>query len=459
MDTEYGVAGRGAMIPADPRPHYDFYLDSLHDSLVDPMMSSLTFLNEVSSRFPGSISFAAGRPAEDFFDTADITRYIGLFIDHLRAHDSLSEAEVRRAIFQYGRTNGIIHGLVAQHLEVDEGLTVPAESLVVTVGAQEAIYLVLRALRATPHDAVIAVSPTYVGIAGAARLVDAPLLTVEGGDSGIDLDDLRQTTEAARRRGLRPRALYIVPDVSNPSGVSLDVRTRRRLLDLADELDLTVLEDNAYGLFAGGASRLPTLKSLDENRRVIRIGSFAKTVWPGARVGYVVADQLVGVRGGAAAPTLLAEQLGLLKSMLTVNTSPVAQAVVGGALIAHGASLIAANERQIALYQSNLRLMLAGLERRFSGVPGVSWNSPTGGFFVTLRVPFRVDFAALERSARDHRVLWTPMSIFYVDDGGTHDIRLAFSQMDPPTLDEGLDRLAEFVRAGAAAGEDLQPTH
>ncbi|MBT2408574.1 PLP-dependent aminotransferase family protein [Streptomyces sp. ISL-21] len=423
---------------------------------MDPMMSSLVFLNEVASRFPDSISFAAGRPAEDYFDTADIARYIEIFTNHLREQREMSEAEVRRTLLQYGRTNGIIHDLVARQLEIDEGVRVPAESIVITVGAQEGIFLVLRALRGTQRDAVLAVAPTYAGLAGAARLVDCPVVPVRSGDGGIDLADLQSTIDATRRRGLRPRLLYIVPDVSNPTGISLDLSTRRRLLEIVRTADLFVLEDNAYGVFAGGGRRLPTLKSLDEQRRVIRVGSFAKTVWPGARVGYVVADQLVGERAAGAGParaTLLAEQLGVIKSMLTVNTSPITQAVVGGALIAHGISLFAANERQIAIYQRNLALMLDGLGRRLSGTPGVSWNSPTGGFFLSLGVPFRADEALLEWSAREHGVLWTPMSNFYTDGGGANHLRLAFSQMDPPTIDEGLDRLAGFIRAAAASSK------
>lgn len=421
-------------------------LASLHRSLVDPMSSSMMFLNEVSIRFPDSISFAAGRPTEDYFDTADISRYIDIFANYLRTQCKMSEAEVRRMLLQYGRTNGIIHGLVAQQLETDEGITVPGESIVITVGAQEGLFLVLRALRGTARDVVLSVSPIYVGLAGAARLMDCPVLPVRSGEAGIDLCDLQATIDAAHRQGLRPRVLYIVPDVSNPTGISLDLPTRRRLLDVAAAADLLVLEDNAYSAFVGRKDRLPTLKSLDQERRVIRVGSFAKTVWPGARVGYVIADQVVEAPGTSARPTLLADQLGILKSMLTVNTSPITQAVVGGALLAHGTSLFAANERQLAHYQRNLSLMLDGLDRRLSGLPGVSWNAPTGGFFISLQVPFQADEALLERSAREYGVLWTPMSFFYADGGGASAIRLAFSQIDQPTLEEGLDRLSEFIR-------------
>ncbi|MFI6640481.1 PLP-dependent aminotransferase family protein [Streptomyces sp. NPDC050504] len=454
MLGEISAEGRSAAssgpVPDAKNRVLDLELASLHGSLTDPMMSSLKFLNEVSSRFPESISFAAGRPTEDHFDTADITRYVEIFTNYLRAHHGMSDAEVRSTLLQYGRTNGIIHELVARQLEVDEGVRVPAESVVVTVGAQEGMFLVLRALCAGPRDAVLSVSPTYAGLAGAARLVGCPVVPVRSGSTGIDLADLRFRIEQTRRDGLRPRALYVIPDAANPTGISLDTATRHRLLEIAEAEDLLLLEDNAYSVFAGPGDRLPSLKALDERRRVIRIGSFAKTVWPGARVGYVLADQLVGAADDAARTTLLADQLGVIKSMLTVNTSPVTQALVGGALLANGSSLFTANERQNAIYQRNLGLVLDGLRIRLSNVPGVSWNSPSGGFFVTLSVPFHVDAASVEESARTHGVLWTPMSAFYTDGGGTNEIRLAFSQMHPETIEEGLDRLAGFIRAATS---------
>ena len=452
------VAVDGPVVSADRHDTADLDVATLHESLVDPVMASMNFLNEVSSRFPDAISFAAGRPLEDFFDTADIARQVDRFVEYLRIERSLPEDAVRRTLFQYGRTNGIIHDLVARHLEVDEGVRVSTDSVVVTVGAQEAMFLVLRALRASTRDVVLAVSPTYVGLTGAARLVECPIVPVHGGDAGIDLDDLAATINAVRADGRRPRALYVVPDVANPSGISLDLQTRQGLLAAAAEQDILILEDNAYGVFAG-EQRLPTLKALDVARRVIRLGSFAKSVSPGARVGYVIADQRVHDSRHPDKLVLLADHLSAIKSMLTVNTSPIAQAVIGGALLAHGHSLVSANRRQIAIYQHKLAAVLEGLARRFppagvGGRPIVTWNSPTGGFFVTLTVPFPVDDKLLEWSARKHGVLWTPMSHFYADEGGRHQIRLAFSQLVPAQIDDGLDRLARFIHA---AGRSTLP--
>ncbi|MGY0056172.1 aminotransferase-like domain-containing protein [Streptomyces sp. LZ34] len=436
---------------------HDVRLSQLHGSLADPAMASMNFLNEVAIRFPNAISFAAGRPSEEFLDFAEVHRYVDVFIDHLRRERGMTEAEAKRTVLQYGRTKGIIHELVARHLEVDEGISVSSESLVITVGCQEAMFLVLRALRTGPQDIVLAISPTYVGLTGAARLVDLPVRPVRGGDRGIDFDDLAAQIAEARASGLRPRALYIVPDVANPTGISLDLEARRELLRVAEAEDLLLLEDNAYGVFAG-ADRLPSLKALDTGRRVVRLGSFAKTVLPGARVGYAVADQRVVDENGGT--SLLADHLSTIKSMLTVNTSPWAQAVVGGALVEHGYSLPAANRREIEVYQRNLRLILEGLARRFPRDPApglqapgprISWNTPTGGFFLTLTVPFRADDELLEYSAKEHGVLWTPMSHFYGGDGGYEQIRLSLSQLMPETIDVGLDRLASLVRECAAA--------
>ncbi|MFF2998198.1 PLP-dependent aminotransferase family protein [Streptomyces sp. NPDC057950] len=419
-------------------------IEALHGSLDDPALDSMNLLNEVAQRFPDAISFAAGRPYEGFFDVEEVHRHLRTFCEHLALVRGWSEEEVGRLLFQYGRTKGVIHDLVARNLTVDEGFEPDPESIVITVGCQEAMFLALRALRTDERDVVLAVSPTYVGLNGAAQLADLPVLPVRAGDHGVDLEDLARTVRRVRAEGLRPRACYVIPDFSNPLGVSLDLDTRRRLLDLAEQLDLLLLEDNPYGLFPAGSARLPTLKALDTRRRVVYFGSFAKTAMPGARVGYVVADQVVTDAGGRRLG-LLADQLAKVKSMLTVNTSPLAQAVVAGKLLENGYSLARANTRQAELYRGNLQVMLRGLAERFPPGSGVTWNTPGGGFFLVLTVSFRTDDALLEHSARQHQVIWTPMHHFYAGRRHTHQIRLSFSLLQPHQIRAGLDGLAALV--------------
>ncbi|MER5883124.1 PLP-dependent aminotransferase family protein [Streptomyces sp. NPDC001941] len=426
-------------------------LDGLHGSLSSPTTKSMNFLNEVAQHYPDAVSFAAGRPYEEFLDLESVHRQIDRFAAHLRERCGGDERRVRGTLLQYGRTKGIIHELIARNLELDEGVHVDPEAVVVTVGCQEALYLTLRALRRDERDVLLAVMPTYVGAAGAAHLVDMPVLPVAPSADGVDVDDLVAVARAARERGLRPRACYLVPDFGNPSGLSFGLETRERLIEAARDNGLLLLEDNPYGLFgpepSEGNPPLPTLKSLDRSGTVVYLGSFAKTGNPGARVGYVVADQRV--TGPDGRTELLADRLAELKSMLTVNTSPLAQAVIGGKLLENGGSLRTANSRESAVYRRNLRLVLEGLERRFPAGrrPYVTWNRPSGGFFLVCALPFAAGDDLLERCAREHRVLWTPMHHFYAGGGARRDIRLSVSHLEPDEIETGLDRLARFVSA------------
>ena len=425
---------------------WDLVASTLHGSLLDPALESMNFLNEVASRYPDAISFASGRPIETFFDVALIHRYLDVFCRHLTDDLGYSEAEVNRTLFQYGRTKGIIHELIARYLLVDEGIAADPDSIVVTVGYQEAMFAVVRAIRADERDVLLAVWPAYVGMTGAARLADLPVWPVRSGPGGVDLDDLSAQAARARDAGLRARACYVMPDFANPSGVSMTVQLRRRLLEVAAREGLLLIEDNPYGTFHSGG-HLPTLKALDTTRQVIYLGSFAKTGFPGARVGYAVADQRVS--DGAGGVSLLADYLSRIKSMLTVNTPPVAQAVVGGKLLASEFSLARANEKETAAYLSNMRQLLDGLASRLSaaagGAPEVTWNRPTGGFFAVVTVPFPADDELMELSARKYGVLWTPMRHFYAGDGGSHQVRLACSQLTPDQIDVGLDRFAALI--------------
>jgi (S)-3,5-dihydroxyphenylglycine transaminase len=419
-------------------------LAELHGSLTDPALASMTFLNEIANDFPEAVSFAPGRPYEGFFDLELVHRYLRRFEQHLREERGLTEEQVRRTVLQYGRTKGIIHDLIARNLAVDEGIEVDPESIVVTVGCQEAMVLALRALRVDERDVVLCVLPAYVGLTGAARLLDMPVLGVRSGERGIDLDDLRRVLASARADGLRPRACYLVPDFANPSGITMDVPLRRELLALAGQEDLLLLEDNPYGVFTASGTRLPTLKSLDEHRSVVYLGSFAKTGLPGARVGYVVADQPVTAADGSTG--LLADQLAKIKSMLTVNTSPIAQAAVGGKLLEHDFSLVAANERETAVYRANRDRLLAALRRHFPDPAGpVRWNVPEGGFFLVLDVPFAVDDELLAVSAREHGVLWTPMRHFHDAPEAGRQIRLSYSVVTPEQIDAGIAGLAALI--------------
>ncbi len=417
----------------------------LHGSVSDPTLDTMNFLNEITLRYPHAISFAPGRPYDGFFDTGQIFQHIQRYLDHL-ADNGNSPEEIRDAMFQYGPTAGRIRELIAESLRRDEGIDVDPEAVVVTVGCQEAMLLAVRVLIAARDDVLLVASPCYVGITGVARLLDVELVPVEEEESGFHCADLEQAIQAQTARGRRPRAFYVVPDHSNPSGATMPLRTRHELLDLADRHDILVLEDSPYRLVSGGP-RLPTLKALDRRRRVVHLGSFSKSLFPGARLGFAVADQPVTDTTGRTG--LLADELAKIKSMVTVNTSPLSQAAVAGMLLAGGGQAAGLNDRTSAFYQEAMRSTLQHLEKRFP--PGVRealhvrWNAPSGGFFLTVRVPYRADNEALARSAQDFGVIWTPMSYFYPQGGGDFSIRLSTSYLTRTDISEGIERLGDHI--------------
>jgi (S)-3,5-dihydroxyphenylglycine transaminase len=429
----------------------DLNIKDLHASLSDPLLDTMNFLNEVTVRYPQAISFAPGRPYDGFFDIEQIFTYLRGYVEHLAANGS-SPGQIRDALFQYGPTAGRIRELIASSLRADENIDVRPESIVVTVGCQEAMFLVLRALIAGPADVLLVSSPCYVGITGAARLLDIEPTAVEEREDGFRCADLEAAIRAERARGRHPRAFYVVPDHSNPAGTTMPVRTRQELLDLAHREGILILEDSPYRMVSPGP-HLPTLKSLDRQRSVIHLGSFSKSAFPGARVGFAVADQLVTDAEGNTGP--LADQLAKIKSMVTVNTSPLSQAVVAGMLLACDGRLSELNTETAGYYGNAMRSTLRQLERCFPvdrrAALGVRWNTPDGGFFLTMRVPFRADNAALARSAEEFRVIWTPMSYFYPggEGGGEYTIRLSVSYLSEGEITEGIIRLARFIEAEA----------
>lgn len=424
--------------------------DELYETLRDPCFGAGRSLNEIMTRHPDAISFAPGAPHLTFLDDLDLARCIAAYRDHLCRRRGLSPQAAHRLLCEYGPSRGLINDLVADALQRELGVPVGPDGVVVTVGAQEALLLTLRAL-CRQGDVLAVVEPCYVGVIGAARLLGIGVVPVPEGERGADLDVLADRCRAARRAGQRVRALYTAPDFANPSGTRMELAHRRALLDVADREDLLLIEDGTYGFTAAPGEELPALKTLDTAGRVVHVGTYAKVCLPGARVGFVLADQPVRGRDGTV--RLLADDLAALKGMVTVNTPPVCQAVIGGLLVEHGGSLAGLARERSAFYRRNLSLLLDLLDRRLlpgepGGVPAaVRWNRPEGGFFVRMRLPVPADTALLHTAASDHGVLWTPMSAFHVGEGGEYEIRLSCSYLDAGEIDEGVLRLARFLRA------------
>jgi (S)-3,5-dihydroxyphenylglycine transaminase len=409
---------------------------SLNPALVG--LDAMNFLNEITMRFPDAISFAPGRPFEPLFSAEASLVAVRSFAAH-RSSRPLGVA--LDALAQYGRTKGIICDLVAEMLRRDEQIDVSDESIIVTVGSQEAGFVALSTLygRHRSDQILLVADPSYVGVSGAARVLGIEMWPVRSA-GGLDLGEVERLCRKALREGQCVRALYVIPDFSNPLGVTMPLPDRTALLELSLQYDFLIIEDNAYGMFAFEGQRLPTLKALDRSQRVIYLGTFSKLIYPGIRVGFAVADQ--SIDGGS----LLADEMAKVKSMTTVNTSPIAQGIVGGVLLDNGCSLAAAIRAKVQHYRRNRDRLLQELRESFATVDGVKWNEPKGGFFLTLEVPFSVDDDALLESASTDGVLWVPMRYFYLGGGGESQMRLSFSGLEEPDIARGVERLAGLLR-------------
>ncbi|MFE9454372.1 PLP-dependent aminotransferase family protein [Streptomyces sp. NPDC006739] len=427
----------------------------LHGVLDDPALESIEFLNEIMTRYPDAISFAPGAPHPRFVKDLDVSDCIDVYTRHVSVLRGTTQAHEHRRLLEYGPSRGLINDLIADALSKDHGLDLSPDSVVVTVGAQEAMLLTLRVLCRPGRDLLAVADPCFTGVTGAARLLDIGIVPIAETEHGLDHDALAAACRAARQRGRTVRAVYAAPDHSNPSGSVMTLRARHQLLSVAEREKLLVIEDNAYGFTAAPGHELPLLKALDTDGRVILVGTFAKVCTPGARVGFAVADQVVADADGSH--RVLAGHLAAAKNAVTVNTSPISQAIIGGMLLRNNGSIKQLGQEKSAHYRERLAVLLAALDRSLpSGTrpEGVRWNRPRGGFFVRLRLPVPVDVALLEQCAQQFGVLWTPMSYFHLGDGGGNELRLSCSYLSSQEIREGARRLAAFVHhATASTGE------
>ncbi|MGH7618597.1 MAG: Ldh family oxidoreductase [Gemmatimonadaceae bacterium] len=411
-------------------------------SIASPSLGVMTFLNEVVQRFPHAISFAPGRPSDRFLNVEDAVGRLERWADYRARVSGQSPRAVMSSLGQYGNTAGIIQELLSRHLAVDLSIHADEASIVVTTGCQEAMLIAALTLLEPSRDTLLVSDPSYIGMTGVAELAGVPVHPVPTGADGLRAETVVEAIHEVRRSGRRPRALYDVPDFNNPLGTCMPVEARRELLAVAGPHDLLILEDNPYGAFAYDHLSLPTLKALDTARSVVYLGSFAKTLFPGLRIGYMVADQEIADGGGP-----LSRAFTTVKSLTTVNTSPITQAMVGAALLEHDGSLASVVEARLPHYRRNRDGMLAALARAFAGdqARGVSWNHPTGGFFLVITLPFEFGSEQLERCARDFGVIVSPMRYFALSPGRERQVRLAFSYVDATAIDEGIHRFAAFV--------------
>jgi monomeric phenylalanine-4-hydroxylase len=432
-------------------PARDFVIRdySLNRYLGRGFTNVIGFLNDIQSEFPGAVSFVAGQPDESFFDLESHLSKFQVFVNHLVQKTGESRSAVLGSIGQYSKTKGIANDIFARYLKKDENIEVGGEDILITAGAQEAFAIIISTVCDRERDVILVEDPSYMGLSSFAKVYNYNIESVRVDEEGLDLKMLKDKIVEVHRSGKRVKLLYLIPDYQNPFGSCMPVGNRLRILELAQQYNFLVIEDSVYNRFTEYSSRSPALKSLDRYRRVIFVGSFSKVLFPGLRMGFIVADQKIETeRNGACS---LIDEMVKVKAQLANNTSTINQAIVGGVLLANNFSLEDLCKPKVDRCSQKREYMLNALARHLgesqaAWIENISWNLPRGGFFIRLSVPFYVDFREAHECARNFNVIFCPMRYFYKDGGGKNEIRLAFTNLSEEEIDYGIRQLSLYLK-------------
>ncbi|HET9754467.1 MAG TPA: PLP-dependent aminotransferase family protein, partial [Myxococcales bacterium] len=317
------------------------------------------------------------------------------------------------------------------------GLAAGEEQVLITAGAQQGIDLVGKAL-IDPGDTVVVESPSYLAALQSFSTCEARFATVPSDEEGMRTDALERVL-----REERPRLVYVVPNFNNPSGTTLPLERRMQIARLAAEYQVTVLEDDPYGELRYRGVALPPIAGLVPGAPVIHLGSFSKTLAPGLRLGYAVADES------------LIRALTIAKQAADLHTATLAQRAVARLFEIFDYEAHLRGLRR--LYGERLEAMLASLDRSMPA--GSTWTRPEGGLFVWLRLPRGLDAQVVLADAMRERVAFVPGAPFYPEEPCRETLRLNFSNQPPALIAEGMARLGACAAArlgqGAPAPREL----
>jgi 2-aminoadipate transaminase len=371
---------------------------------------------------PDVISFAGGLPAPDVFPVEEFKQACTYILDHYGAQ-----------ALQYGSTDGYppLREMICRYTN-RLGIGVDPSNILITSGSQQALDL-LGKIFINRGDRIVVESPTYLGALQAWNAYDAEYVPVPCDDSGMCIDQL----EEALRTG--PKFIYVLPNYQNPTGVTLTLERRKKLVELADHYGVPIIEDDPYGQLRYEGDFIPPVELIDASMReknghytgnVIYLSTFSKILAPGLRLAWVIA------------PTEVISKLITAKQGADLHTSTFNQ------MLAHEVSQHGFLDRHIPIIQETYRIrrdaMLESLEEHMP--EGVSWTHPKGGLFLWVKVPEQLDTTVLFRSAVEEKVAFVPGVPFFAAGDITNTMRLNFSYQKPDVINEGISRLAKIIK-------------
>jgi len=371
-------------------------------------------------------SLAGGWPDPAVFPSREIGRIFAELLEHKAG-----------PVLQYGSTEGLLElrELLAQRLALEGAKGLGPENVLLTHGSAQGMQLAAQVFINKGDTAAVGL-PTYVGGPGSFHSRGAEMVGVPVDGDGLDMGRLEETGRRLKKEGRPIKALYLVPNFQNPTGSTLTLDRRQRLVQLAQELDFIIIEDDPYREIRFEGAYLPSLLALDKAGRVIHLGSTSKILTPGLRLGWAVGE--AGIIG----------RMAQAKQYFDCATNTPAQYIFleflkRGLL----APRIKAN---IDHYRNKRDWMLAQLQRHFP--PQVTWNRPLGGFFIFVHLPAAWNAMDLFYEAVASDVAFITGQSFFVDGSGANTLRLSFSQASKEDIEAAVAELGRLIRARLEKG-------
>ncbi len=363
----------------------------------------------------GVISFAAAHGAEEL-TPLELVRH---------ATDAVLRREGGR-LLQYGATDGYrpLKRYLASRLRRD-GMPVELDEILITNGCQQSLDLIRRSL-VGPGDSVACENPTYTGLWNVFESSGIRLMGVPVTSEGIDLDSLQAILEQARQK-----LILTCPNFQNPTGHTMPLAARKRLLELVTRYQVPVVEDDIYGALRYHGRQLPPLKALDTSGLVIYLNSFSKVGFPGLRVGWMVASRQV------------IEHLRRAKQRADLHTNLPGQAVMEE--LGRQGGLDKWVRKTCRVYDHKLSVLLEAMARHFP--PEARFERPEGGMSVWVELPAGLDAAELLVKARERQVIFAPSRYFYFQNPRHNALRLCYTALADDKIEKGVAILGELLQA------------
>ncbi len=371
---------------------------------------------------PDMISFGGGFPAPDVFPVEEFKKACNYVLEHKGAE-----------VLQYGGTDGYVplREMILRHA-INLGINVDIGNILITSGSQQALDL-LGKIFINRGDRILVESPTYLGALQAWNAYGAEYITVPVDEYGMITEKL----EAALRIG--PKFIYVLPNFQNPTGTTLSLERRKKLIHLADRYGVPIVEDDPYGQLRYEGESLPAVELLDSQMRVqngtytgnvIYLSTFSKILAPGLRLAWVIA------------PHGVISKLALAKQGCDLHTSTFNQ------IVAHEVGQHGFIDRHITViqkvYRERRNAMLDSLEEHMP--EGVKWTRPHGGLFLWVTLPEQFDTTEMLPEVIQEKVAYVPGEFFHPDGSRKNTMRLNFSFCSPERINEGIARLGRAFK-------------